>query len=109
MYIVNTDLASVYTQQLLCIYLLLTGVYDVLEGGEPLADPRADGAQDEDRRQVRISHQRAPQQASPLVSAVHIPRHHHHQVVRQREAGVLTPPSVEGQGHVKSCGGCNRF
>lgn len=78
----------------------------MLQGGEAPADPGADGAQDEDRRQVGVSHERAAQQAAALVPAVHAPGHHHHQVVGQREARVLAPPAVESQGHVKSYYSC---
>lgn len=80
----------------------LTSLHNVLQRGEPLADSGADGAQDEDWRQVCVPHEGSSQQATPLVRPVHVSGHHHHQVVGQREAGVLTPPAVEGQGHIET-------
>lgn len=77
----------------------------MVQGREPLQDPGADGAQDQDRGQVGISHEGPAQEPARLVGPVDVSRHHHHQVVGQREAGVLTPPPVEAQGHIKTCRG----
>lgn len=79
-----------------------TCLHDVLQRWEAFADSGADGAEDQDRRQVGVPHEGPTQQATPVVDAVHVSRHHHHQVVRQREAGVLTPPTGEGLVHVET-------
>lgn len=82
---------------------LLTGLHHVIQSWEASVNPGADGAQDQDRGQVGVSHESSPQQPASLVLAVHISRHNHHQVVRQREAGVLAPPAVEGHGYIEAC------
>lgn len=82
---------------------LLTSLHHVIQGWEASVNPGADGAQNQDGRQVGISHERSPQQAAPLIHAVHISRHSHHQVVGQWEASVLTPPAVEGHSDIETC------
>lgn len=42
----------------------------MVHGGEALADGGADGAQDEERRQVNVAHQRPAQQAAVFISPV---------------------------------------
>lgn len=48
----------------------LTCLDHMVHGGEALADGGADGAQDEERRQVNVAHQRPAQQAAVFVSPV---------------------------------------
>ncbi len=66
----------------------------MIHGGESLEDGRADGAQDQERGQTGVTHQRAAQQPAVLVPALNAPRERAHDPVRQRERGVLIPPAV---------------
>lgn len=95
--------STLFTLNLQLIHVsIFTCFHDVVPGRETFAHTRTDGAEDQDGGQVCVSHQRAPQHASSLVSPVDVPGHDHHKVVRQREICVLTPPTIKGQGHVES-------
>lgn len=50
--------------------LSLTCLHQVVHGGKALANCGADGAQDEQRGQIYVAHQRAAQQAAVLVPTV---------------------------------------
>lgn len=80
----------------------LTGFHHMVHGGEALEDGRADGAQDEQRRQAGVAHHGAPEQAASLVAPLEAPRQDAHEPVGQRDAGVLAPPPVHHQGHVET-------
>lgn len=87
------------------IYILraLTGLHHMVHGGEALEHGRADGAQDEQGRQAGVAHHGASEQAAALVAALQASRQHAHELVGQRDAGVLAPPAVHHQGHVETC------
>jgi len=81
----------------------LTRFHHVVHGGEALEHPGADGAQDEDCRQVGVADEGAPQDPAPLVLAVDVAGDDTHELVGQGDAGVLGPPPVDDQGDIKTC------
>lgn len=66
----------------------------MIHGGESLEHGSADGAQDQERGQTGVAHQRASQKPAVLVPALHAPGERAHDPVRQRDGGVLTPPAI---------------
>lgn len=75
----------------------------MFQGWETPTNPCADGAENKHRGQVGISHQCSAQQATPFIYAVDIPRYRHHQIIRQWETGVLSPPAIESHSYIKTC------
>lgn len=82
--------------------VVLTSIHYLIQSWEALVNSCADGAENKNWGEVGVSHECSTQQTTPLIRAVDVPRHHHHQVVRQRKAGVLTPPAIKGHGHIEA-------
>lgn len=75
----------------------------MIHGGESLIDGRADGAIDQNARQVGVTHQSSADESGPLVSPSHVPAYQRRQPVGPRDALELTPPSRHHQSHVETC------
>lgn len=77
-------------------------MYQVLHGGKPLIDSSADGAVNEDARQVGITHQTPADQPGTFICSADMSPHQHRQAVWPWDALKLPPPSRYHQGHIKT-------
>lgn len=74
----------------------------MIQSWETLVNPCADGSENKNWGQVGISHECPSQKTTPFIHAVDIPRYSHHQIIRQWETGVLSPPAVERHSHIET-------
>lgn len=75
----------------------------MVHGWEPFVHSRAHRAEDEQRREIDVAHQRPSEQAPVLVPSVNTAGDEEHQPVRPGQIHKLVPPSVHYQSDIKPC------
>lgn len=74
----------------------------VIHGREAFADSGADGAEDEERRQVNVTYQCPAQQAAIFIFTLNTTGDVKHESVRPGQVNELIPPSIHHQSHIKA-------
>lgn len=75
----------------------------MVHSGESFKDSSADRAQDEHRGEVGVTDESAAQDAALVILPMHIAGNDAHELVWQRNAGILRPPAVHNQCDIETC------